>query len=78
MDTEKCRALLCVLETGSLSAAAEQLGYTPSGVSRMMAALEDEVGFPLLERGRGGVEATAACRLLLPAVREMAGSSATG
>ena len=39
MDTEKCRALLCVLETGSLSAAAEQLGYTPSGVSRMMAAI---------------------------------------
>ena len=74
MDTEKCRALLCVLETGSLSAAAEQLGYTPSGVSRMMAALEEEVCFPLLERGRGGVEATAACRMLLPAVREMAGA----
>ena len=72
MDTEKCRALLCVLETGSLTAAAEQLGYTPSGVSRMMAALEDEVGFSLLERGRSGVEATAACELLLPVVREMA------
>ena len=39
MDTEKCRALLCTIETGRLSAAAEQLGYTPSGVSRMMAAL---------------------------------------
>ena len=72
MDTEKCRALLCVLETGSLTAAAETLGYTPSGVSRMMAALEEEVGFPLLERGRGGVTATAACVELLPAVRDMA------
>ena len=72
MDTEKCRTLLCVLDTGSLSAAAELLGYTPSGVSRMMAALEEEVGFPLLERGRGGVEATASCRQLLPVVRETA------
>ena len=72
MDTEKCRVLLRVLETGSLSAAAEALGYTPSGVSRMMAALEEEVGFSLLDRGRGGVEATAACLQLLPAVREMA------
>ena len=35
MDTEKCRALLCTIETGSLSAAAERLGYTPSGISRM-------------------------------------------
>lgn len=72
MDTEKCRALLCVLETGSLTAAAEKLGYTPSGVSRMMAALEEDVGFPLLERGRGGVRATTACARLLPVVRDMA------
>ena len=72
MDSEKCRALLCVLEAGSLSAAAERLGYTPSGVSRMMAALEEEVGFALLDRGRSGVEATDGCKLLLPVVREMA------
>lgn len=50
MDTEKCRALLAVLEAGSLSAAAEKLDYTPSGLSRMMAALEQELGFPLLSR----------------------------
>ena len=50
MDTEKCRALIAALELGSLTAAAESLGYTPSGISRMMAALEDEMGFPLLIR----------------------------
>lgn len=72
MDTEKCRALLCVLETGSLSAAAAALGYTPSGVSRMMAALEQETGFPLLARSRSGVVATEACTQLLPAARELA------
>lgn len=29
MDVEKCRALLKILEEGSLSAAAERMGYTP-------------------------------------------------
>lgn len=72
MDTEKCRALLCVLDTGSLSAAADRLGYTPSGVSRMMASLEEELGFSLLERGRAGAAPTKACELMLPSIRELA------
>lgn len=71
MDTEKCRALLCILETGSLSSAAEKLGYTPSGISRMIAALEKETGFPLLIRSRRGIAPTAECQKLLPIIREM-------
>ena len=71
MDTEKCRALLAVLEAGSLSAAAEKLDYTPSGLSRMMAALEQELGFPLLSRSHNGVQPTRACRTLLPTLREL-------
>ena len=39
MDTEKCAALLCVIENGSITAAADKLGYTVSGVSRMMSAM---------------------------------------
>ena len=35
MDTEKCAALLCALEEGTLARAAERLGYTPSGISRL-------------------------------------------
>ncbi len=50
---------------------ADRLGYTPSGISRMIAALEEDVGFPLLYRGRGGVSATGACEALLPAMRQM-------
>ena len=50
MDTEKCAALLCVIESGSITAAADKLGYTVSGVSRMMSAMETESGFPLLVR----------------------------
>lgn len=50
MELDRYRALVCAIETGSLSAAAEALQYTPSGVSRMVAALEEETGVPLLLR----------------------------
>lgn len=66
MDTEKISALLMALELGSLSAAAEVLGYTPSGISRMMASLEAEAGFPLLIRSREGLRPTRECETLLP------------
>ncbi len=71
MDTDRIHALLCAIEERSLTAAAEKLGYTTSGVSRMMAALEEETGFPLLVRSRSGVVPTEECRLLLPLMREM-------
>ena len=72
MDTEKCAALLCVLESGSITAAAEKLGYTVSGISRMMAALEAESGFPLLLRSKTGVVPTEDCRHMLPTLQELA------
>lgn len=68
---EKYRALLCVVESGSLSAAAEKLGYTPSGISRMIAGLEEEVGFPLLTRGRMGAKLTAEGELILGNIKQI-------
>lgn len=72
MDTEKCAALLCVLKSGSITAAAEKLGYTVSGISRMMAAMEAESGFPFLIRSRNGVCPTEECKNLLPTIKEIA------
>lgn len=69
MELERYQALVCVIETGSLSAAAERLHYTASGISRMMAALESEAGFPLLVRRHEGVLPTPECESLLPAIR---------
>ena len=76
MDTEKINALLRALELGSLSAAADDLGYTPSGISRMMASLEAEAGFPLLIRAREGIRPTRECERLLPHFRELTGEAA--
>ena len=69
MDTEKIRLLLRALEFGSLYAAAEDTGYTPSGMSRMMTALESEIGFRLLIRSRDGIRPTRECELLMPHFR---------
>ena len=71
MYTDRIQALICALDEGSLMAAAEKLGYTASGISRMRTALEEETGFPLLARSRRGVEPTDECRQLLPAMRDM-------
>jgi len=49
-----------VVERQSFSAAADALSYSQSAVSQSIAALEDEVGAPLIERSRGGVRPTAA------------------
>lgn len=54
------RTFLAVCRTGSLSAAAGELGYTQSAVSRQVAALEREVGVELLHRKARGVEPTTA------------------
>lgn len=71
METERYRALVCAIEEGSLSAAAEKLQYTPSGISRMIAAIEEENGFSLLQREHNGVQPTAECERLLPAIRKL-------
>ena len=68
MDTEKYRILVKTIETGSLSVAAEELGYTPSGVSRAISALEEESDIILLNRTHSGVTPTKECEELLPAI----------
>lgn len=55
MDTKKIDALLTAVEKGSLSLAAEKLGYTQSGLTHMMNSLENELGIQLLIRSKTGV-----------------------
>ncbi|MFK4087780.1 LysR family transcriptional regulator [Kribbella sp. NPDC020789] len=50
MDPHLLRTFVTVAELGSFSAAADQLGYTQSAVSQHIAALESDLGTPLLHR----------------------------
>ena len=50
MDLRDLRSFLAVVRTGSFTAAAADLGYTQSAVSQHVAALEADLGTPLLHR----------------------------
>lgn len=65
MDTKKVRALITAVNSGSLSSAAESLGYTQSGLTHMMNSLEDELNLTLLVRNRAGVRLSPAGQELL-------------
>ncbi|SEQ77271.1 DNA-binding transcriptional regulator, LysR family [Lentzea albida] len=58
------QVLRAVVSTGSITAAATNLGYTPSAISQQVAGLEKQAGMPLLERVGRGIRPTAAGRLL--------------
>ncbi|MBH5333279.1 LysR family transcriptional regulator [Streptomyces pactum] len=64
LDVRRMQILRAVVTSGSVTAAAAHLGYTPSAVSQQVAALEKETGIALLERVGRGVRPTAAGRLL--------------
>ena len=67
----KLRALVSAVELGSLKAAAEVLGCTQSAVSHMIASLEEELGFQLLQRARSGVRLTGEGERLISSVRAL-------
>ena len=62
---------LKVCETGNFSRAAEALNYTQSGISQMMAGLEEELGVQLFARIKKGVILTDNGKRLLPYIQEM-------
>ncbi|GLW94797.1 LysR family transcriptional regulator [Actinokineospora globicatena] len=64
LDVRRLQVLRAVVTSGSVTAAATNLGYTPSAVSQQIATLEKEAGIALLERVGRGVQPTAAGRLL--------------
>jgi DNA-binding transcriptional LysR family regulator len=54
IDLDALGALRAIDASGSVTAAAETLGFTPSAVSQQIKRLEKQAGVPLLERvGRG-------------------------
>lgn len=69
MDSSKFFALLKAVEFGSLTKAAEELGYTQAGLTHMMNRLEKEIGITLLQRTKSGVKLTPDGEKLLPLIQ---------
>lgn len=70
MDSKKWEILTTCADLGSFTKASEVVGYTQSGLTHMMDALEKETGFPLLLRNHNGIQLTDQGRQLMPAIRE--------
>ncbi len=64
LDVQRLRVFRSVVASGSIQAAAANLGYTPSAVSQQVAALQRETGLALLTRVGRGVQPTSAGRAL--------------
>ncbi len=71
MDANKIKIFIQAVESGSLLAAAEKLGYTQAGLTHMVKALENELGLVLLQRGKFGVRLTREGSRLMPLFREL-------
>ncbi|ULN46240.1 LysR substrate-binding domain-containing protein [Mycolicibacterium goodii] len=65
MDTNRMFTLREVGAHGSITAAADALGYTTSAVSQQIAKLEKEAGQPLVERHARGIVLTDAGRAVV-------------
>ena len=71
METARCKAFLRAVDMGSMTSAAESLGYTTAAVSQLVASLESELGMKLLDRSRRGVTLTHAGAEMLPVIRQL-------
>jgi len=58
MDVKLLEAFRAVVDSRSVTAAAQALGITQPAVSGQIAKLEESVGFPLFERGGGRLKPT--------------------
>lgn len=67
----KYRAFIKVVELGSITKAARELGYSQPGVSHMLDSLEEEIGFPLLIRSRDLIRPTEDGKKILYYCREI-------
>ena len=77
LDWNLLRALVAVIEQGSLTRAATQLGSSQPTLSRQIAALEAAAGAPLFERGPRRLVPTAQARAMAePAARMLAAAQA--
>ena len=58
VNIKKLNAFRAVLESNSITGAADKLGLTQSGVSRLILSLEQELDFPLFNRIKGKIQVT--------------------
>lgn len=74
-DLRTLELLVAVADTGSLNAASRVVGVAQPNASRMIGALERQVGAPLLRRSPNGSTATPDGALVIAHARELLGAA---
>jgi DNA-binding transcriptional LysR family regulator len=64
IDVQRLRVFRAVVASGSVQAAADHLGYTPSAVSQQISALQRETGLVLFEKAGRGIAPTPTAKVL--------------
>lgn len=64
LDVQRLRVFRAVVASGSVQAAADHLGYTPSAVSQQITALQRETGLVLFEKSGRGIAPTQTANVL--------------
>lgn len=70
-DSRRLEIFSTIIQTGSITAAADETAQTPSAVSQQLRRLEEEVGQPLLRRRPRGVVPTEAGLVLAEHARKI-------
>lgn len=76
LNLRRLHVLAAVVDAGSVTAAAERLGFTPSSVSQQVNQLERELGMPLLEKSGRGIRPTIAGQALADHAQPLLDSAA--
>ncbi|MET0657262.1 MAG: LysR family transcriptional regulator, partial [Steroidobacteraceae bacterium] len=71
IDIVTLRLFVAVCDEGNIARAADREAIVASAVSRRIAAIEEDIGAPLLVRGRRGIKPSAAGETLLRQAREV-------
>ncbi|MCG2784757.1 MAG: LysR family transcriptional regulator [Anaerolineae bacterium] len=71
MELKQVEYFLKVVETGSFSAAADELYISQSSLSKQIMALENELGFPLFDRSKRKIVITPAGKTFLSHARNL-------
>lgn len=71
MDIRKYEVFLKVVERGNINTVSYDLGYTHSGVSKMINSMENELGFQIVKRTNKGITLTKEGEQLIPIIRNI-------
>lgn len=69
--SDELQVFVTVIESGSISAAAEQVGQTPSAISRTLSRLEGKLGTTLINRTTRRMDLTEEGKFFLERARQI-------